>query len=117
MLSDARDSKIIKEKADPITYSNVGTFSLSVWYCKLQFDLLTLRYLPHGTAVVSPLDGTDYSGSISWVLVCIQEVQYCLSIQVHSVIQISCLCSDLRYRKQTVVQRPSGTRSKTVAPV
>jgi hypothetical protein len=56
------------------------------------------RFLPHGTAVVPAPDGIDDGGPIPWVLSSVQQIKDCLSVEVHGVIQIGSLGSDLCHR-------------------
>jgi hypothetical protein len=58
------------------------------------------RFLPHGTAVVPALDGIDKSGPVPWVLISVQQIEYCVGVEVHSVIEIGSLSSNLSYREQ-----------------
>lgn len=81
-------------------------------FCNLQQSYnVPWGFLPHGTAVVSALDGTDDSSSVSRVLLSIQEVQHRLSIQVHGVIEVRSLRANLWYREKRVVERGSLGKS------
>jgi hypothetical protein len=50
--------------------------------------------------VVPAHDGFDKSSPVSWVLASIQQIEHSLSVQVHGVIEIGSLSSNLQCREQ-----------------
>jgi hypothetical protein len=77
-------------------------WSRTIHLCELY---VTSGYLPHGTAVVPALDGVNDSSSISWVLSSVQELEDCLGIQAHGVVQVRCFGANLWQRPETVIKR------------
>jgi hypothetical protein len=57
------------------------------------------RFLPHGTAVVPAHDGIDKSGPVPRVLISIQQIEHSLGVEIHSVVEIGSLSSNLQYRE------------------
>jgi hypothetical protein len=58
------------------------------------------RFLPHGTAVVPAHDGIDKSSPVPWILTSIQQIEHSLRVEVHCIIEIGSLSSNLQYREQ-----------------